>query len=261
MAVESLEAVHEPLGIEPLDVVHHLRVEGVGLRRRMVVAEVARCDEQRVGSLESADERPGQHLDLVALLAPHQERHDAQAGHEVLQERKLHLEGVLRAVRARIVHDLPAAGDQAPGEVFVDGRRPERRLERAARRHRHAVEGHPVGRTDENGGEALPAAEQRVGVRRHRPRVAQPGMRADETMSRPSGGLCLAPRPGIRPRRRAGVGRGRRVPATDVRIGPGTVAPDERAYDRPIVSRARRSATDGTRQAHPAALDMHFGGL
>ena len=180
MAVEALEPVHEALGVEPADVVHHLGVERVGFGGGTVVTEVARRDQQRVAPLERADERTSEQLRFSPFLAPHQDRHDAHLGNDVLQERELHLERVLVAVRAHLVDDSSVVGHEPGRNLLVDGHPPERRLERTARRHRHAVEGHPVGRPDEDRGEAGPPAQQRIGVGGDRPGVAQPRMGADE---------------------------------------------------------------------------------
>ncbi len=97
-----------------------------------------------------------------------------------MQERELHLERMLVAMRrGRVRHDV-IGGEQRGGEVLVDRHLPERRLEGAARVDAHAVEGDAVRRPDQHHGEVAPPAQPCVGVGGHRPGVAESGMGADQ---------------------------------------------------------------------------------
>ena len=135
-------------------------------------------------------------IHLRARLAPHQQGHDARPGGHVLEERQLHLEGMLVTVRPLVRDHRAAGGDDPRRDGLVDLRAPERRLEGAAREHGDAVEGHPVGRADQHGGERAAPAQGGVGVRGHGPRIAQAGVGRDEPDDPPSAPARAAHPPG-----------------------------------------------------------------
>jgi hypothetical protein len=98
----------------------------------------------------------------------------------MLQERELHLEGVLVKMGPRVIDEARVGRQQLGSQVFRDRNAAERRLERAACPEGDTVERGAVRRPDEDGGERRPAAQEAVPVRRDRPRVPQAGVRADE---------------------------------------------------------------------------------
>ena len=74
----------------------------------------------------------------------------------------------------------PPPSSEARGHGLVDHGTAQRRLEGAAVVQRDAVERGAVRRPHEHGDQAGAAAQRRVGVRGHRARIAQPGVRRDE---------------------------------------------------------------------------------
>jgi hypothetical protein len=180
VAALGLEAVHQALRIEARHVAHDLRIQRVRHRRRMIVAEIAGGHQQHVLALERAAEHARQGVDLRPRLAAHEEGHDAQPRHEMLEERELHLQGMLLAMGRGFVEQHVVRGEQRFRDLLVDGDLPERSGEGAARVDAHALEVHAVRRPDEHDGQVAAAAQPREGMGGHRTGVAEPGVGADQ---------------------------------------------------------------------------------
>ncbi len=170
------------IGGEARDARHRGAIDLAGAGVRVVVREIGRDDEQRLGSAPEALD----HLrDLGYRGVAYRERREHELAELPLQEWQLHFERVLLQMREIAGDDLRQLARRGQGGL-VERDVAERRRERLDRGNGEAAHRHAMHRPEQHdpAHDAARRAEPVVGMRGHRPGVDVARMRHDERLGK-----------------------------------------------------------------------------
>jgi aspartyl-tRNA(Asn)/glutamyl-tRNA(Gln) amidotransferase subunit C len=184
----AFKSVHQRRWIESLDVTHDHGIHFRSRPRILVMRQVAAGDQQdlcrvarfRASPCDCPRDRIAERERRVARLVPHDERNDRDPRQQMRDERHLHFQRVLAAMRIRAFANFSAFGRNGRGELLVHGDATERRLPLARRPDRYAPERNEVRRSDQDDGAAVDRTRRFVGIRCDRARVSQPSVWSDD---------------------------------------------------------------------------------